>query len=286
MVPVHLENPEDLSARAHFVLESADYIVVGDKERATRLLSSAGIKNDLLSFKEDPGQSDEEILNDLMLNHMSVAFILDAGTSCVSDPESNLLRKVIDRDIKVISVPGPSALLTVLAASGLDYSHFTFIGFIPPKGYKREDAIERIASEEYTVVFFESAQSLSTTLEDLEQNGLGDRRLTLACGQTKETEELLYLDVSSAVRYCENAEARGEYVLALEGASAFEERTESVAGAFSEEALEHLLRQLLIEGAGTKQAAKIIASSTGVEENYLYDLAQKIESDTLGGVRR
>ncbi|MDD2427678.1 MAG: 16S rRNA (cytidine(1402)-2'-O)-methyltransferase [Eubacteriales bacterium] len=280
LVPTPLGNPDDLSPRARSILESVDYIAAEDTRRAARLLSSVGIGNDLISYYEqNADQRDEQILNDLVENAKSVAVISDAGTPCVSDPGASLVRKAIERNIKVVSLPGPSAILTALAASALDPSRFVFLGFAPPKGRKRDEFFEKLAQEEYTVVFFESPHRLAKTLAAMEQEGLAERRLTIARELTKEYEEYLYLDVMSASRYYETVEPRGEFTLVLEGVNAFERRTDTIVEEFSDEELRNLLRQLLTERVRTKQAAKILSKITGVEQRRLYDLALEVEND-------
>ena len=244
-----------------------------------RGLHRCGIGNELVSYYEQNAeQRDEQILNDLLWNAKSVAVVSDAGTPCVSDPGAGLVQKAIERNIKVVSVPGPTAILTALSASGLDPSRFVFVGFAPPKGRKRDDFITGMAQEKYTVVFFESPHRLST-LADLEKHGLGERRLTIARELTKEYEEFLYLDVMSALRYYETVEPRGEFTLVLEGIKAFERRTDTQLEDQSDEALKDLLHQLLSEGVRTKQAAKILSQASGIEQRRLYDLALEIEED-------
>jgi 16S rRNA (cytidine1402-2'-O)-methyltransferase len=280
LVPTPLGNPDDLSPRARSILENVDYIAAEDTRRAARLLSAVGIGNELVSYYEQNAeQRDEQILNDLLWNAKSVAVVSDAGTPCVSDPGAGLVQKAIERNIKVVSVPGPTAILTALSASGLDPSRFVFVGFAPPKGRKRDDFITGMAQEKYTVVFFESPHRLSKTLADLEKHGLGERRLTIARELTKEYEEFLYLDVMSALRYYETVEPRGEFTLVLEGIKAFERRTDTQLEDQSDEALKDLLHQLLSEGVRTKQAAKILSQASGIEQRRLYDLALEIEED-------
>lgn len=282
LVPTPLGNPDDLSPRARSILESVDYIAAEDTRRAARLLSAVGIGNELISYYEQNAEEkDEQILNDLLWNEKSVAVISDAGTPCISDPGAGLVQKAIERNIKVVSVPGPSAILTALSASGLDPSRFVFVGFIPPKGRKRDDFITEMAREKLTVIFFESPHRLSRSLADLEKQGLGERRLTIARELTKEYEEFLYLDVMSALRYYETVEPRGEFTLVLEGSRAFERRTDTKLEEHSDETLKNLLRQLLAEGVRTKQAARILAHASGIEQRRLYDLALKIEEEGL-----
>ncbi|NLC26198.1 MAG: 16S rRNA (cytidine(1402)-2'-O)-methyltransferase [Fastidiosipila sp.] len=281
LIPTPLGNPDDLSVRARSILENVDYIAAEDTRRAARLLSSLGIGNDLVSYYEQNAeQREEQILNDLTQEAKSVAVISDAGTPCISDPGASLVFKAIEHNLKVVSVPGPSAILTALVASGLDPSRFVFSGFAPPKGSKRDDFIAKMAREEYTVVFFESPHRLRKTLTDMEKQGLGERRLTIARELTKEYEEFLYLDVSSALRYYETVAPRGEFTLVLEGVGAFEKRTNKVIEEFSDETLQNLLGQLLNEGVRTKPASKILSEITGMPQRQLYDLALEIDKNS------
>lgn len=281
LVPTPLGRADDLSPRARRILETADYLACEDTRRAARLLSSLGIGNRLVSYYEQNAeQRHEDILRDLEQGRQTIAVITDAGTPCISDPGAALVNLAVERGIRVVSVPGPTAVVTALAASGLDPSRFVFDGFLPVKGRERREMIDAWANEPRTVVFFEAPHRLRRTLDDLAGAGLGDRRMTVARELTKPYEEYLHFAVSEAVRYYETVVPRGEFTLVLEGTRAHARRTGCEAHAADGETAREIIRFALEAGLKTKQAAQLAARLTGGDRRILYQTALD-ESDSV-----
>ncbi len=279
LVATPIGNKGDMSPRAAETLATVDYIAAEDTRRAARLLSSLGVGNRLVSYFEHNQQfRHDQLLQDLA-GGQSIAVISDAGMPCISDPGEALVRLALERGIPVSVIPGPSALLSAVAASGFDTRRFAYEGFIPPKGRERDRALAALAGEDRTLVFYEAPHRLRRTLADLKEELAGDRRLALARELTKPYEEFLYFTVEAAVRYYETVTPRGEFTLVIEGLDEYRARTGADDSAWTEEELADRLSRLLAQGSGTREAARRVAAETGIKRNRLYRLALKLVED-------
>lgn len=274
LVATPLGNSGDMSPRASEVLQAADYIAAEDTRRAARLLSSLGVGNRLVSYYEQ----NKEYRHDMLLADLkagqSIAVISDAGMPCISDPGEALVRLAIQKGIPVSVIPGPSALLSALAASGLDTSRFAYEGFFPVRGKPRSLRLEAVAAEPRTLVFYEAPHRLRKTLDDLSKQGLDPRLLAVAREMTKTYEEFLYFTVAEARGYYEKVDPKGEFTLVMEGLDEFRSRS----GWKPEEdwpdgKLRDLLREAFDQGMKTREAAGQVAKETGVSRKRLYELA-------------
>lgn len=215
IVATPIGNLEDLSARAHAALESADKIACEDTRRTGLLLSRVGIeKRKLVSLHEHnergrlPG-----LLADLERGS-TIALVSDAGTPLLSDPGFLLVREAAKLGVTVESVPGPSAVLAALVVSGLPPYPFTFAGFAPPKGGKRRRFLQRFAQLGHTLVYFESPHRLAASLEDALEV-FGDRPAAIARELTKLHEEVLRGTLAELVETLDDQKPRGEYVIVV-----------------------------------------------------------------------
>lgn len=279
LVATPIGNPEDLSPRAVRILDSVDYIAAEDTRRAARLLASLKIGNRLVSYFEHNQASRHGMLLTDLEAGQSIALISDAGMPCISDPGEALVRLALDREIPIRVIPGPSALLTALAASGLDTRRFVFEGFLPVKGKDRKDRLQASQAEARTMVFYEAPHRLKKTLDDLVKSGLGDRKIALARELTKSYEEYLYLTVEGARAYYETLAPRGEYSLVMEGLEAYRARTGQRVLDPDSPDLEALIKELLDRGLGVKEAARQAAERGGLDKRSLYDLALRIRDE-------
>ncbi len=284
LVPTPLGRADDMSPHARAVLAEVDYIACEDTRLAARLLAKLQLPHkELVSYyAQNAAKRHPKILQDLKEQDKAVALITDAGTPCISDPGAFLVKLALAQEIRIVSLPGPTAVTTALAASGLDPSRYVFEGFLPRKGKARRDCWASLAIEMRTVVFYEAPHRLQATLVEMVQLGLGKRKLTLARELTKRYEEYLYLDVEGAARYYESAEPKGEFTLVLEGLAAYRERA-GEAEATDEQTIDQLLRECLEAGDGVRQAAKKVAAVTGQDNRSLYKRAlslQKGEEDS------
>ncbi len=279
LVATPIGNKGDMSPRAAGILAAVDYIAAEDTRRAARLLSSLGVGNRLVSYFEH----NKEIRHDSLLQDLaagqSIAVISDAGMPCISDPGEALVRLALEKGIPVSVIPGPSALLSAVAASGFDTRRFAYEGFIPARGQERARAIAALAGEGRTAVFYEAPHRLRRTLADLGEAVAGDRRLALARELTKAYEEFLYFTVEAALGYYGSVTPRGEFTLVLEGLDEYRRRTGKDESAWTEGELVERLRQVLAEGPGTREAVRRVAEETGTGRNRLYSLALGLAGD-------
>ena len=209
-------NLEDLSARALRILREADAIVSEDTRTTLKLLTRHEIRKPLIAyFQHSPPRRLEEIMERLR-GGKTLVLVTESGTPAVSDPGARLVEAAFEAGIKVVPVPGPSAVAVAASVSGFGADAFHFAGFLPRKPGKRRKVLETIAALETTLIFFESPYRVAAMLEDMLQV-LGDRRLTVCRELTKIHEEVWRTTVSKAAERYRGEEPRGEFTLAVEG---------------------------------------------------------------------
>jgi 16S rRNA (cytidine1402-2'-O)-methyltransferase len=218
VIATPIGNLGDLSARARAALESADLIACEDTRVTGRLLHHLGFKKPLLSLHEHNERQRVPRLLDELESGKVVALTSDAGTPLLSDPGFVLVREAAARGIAIEPVPGPSAVLAALVASGLPPYPFTFAGFAPPKSGKRRALYGQLAALGHTVVVFESPHRLLVSLEDARAE-FGNRRAAVARELTKLHEEVLRGTLSELTeKLGERPSLKGEFVLVIAGA--------------------------------------------------------------------
>jgi len=204
---------EDVTLRAIRVLHEVGLIAAEDMRRTKRLLCAHQIKTPLTSYHEHNKRAKLPYLL-RALDHGDVALVSEAGMPGINDPGYDLVLAAIDRDAKVVPVPGPSAIPTALAVSGLTTEQFIHLGFLPRKKGARRKLLQSIAAEPRTIVAFETPHRLRSALVDLGEV-LGERRLAICREMTKLHEEIFRGTVSQAIEHF--AKPRGEFTLVIEG---------------------------------------------------------------------
>ena len=276
LVATPLGNREDISPRAVKILGQVDYVAAEDTRTAAMLLSELGIGNRLISYYEqNQRERHETFLRDLLAGR-SIAVISEAGMPCISDPGEGIVRLAVQHGIPITVIPGPSAFVSAVAASGLDTRRFVYEGFIPARGSERRKLIEKIALERRTVVFYEAPHRIEKLFRDLLEADLSERYVVVARELTKRYEEFLRFTVAEAVAYYETVTPRGEFTIVLEGAEEYETRTGDT-GVRSDDELVALLRTCLDKGMTTREAAAHVAAETGDSKNKLYRLALSVK---------
>ena len=266
LVGTPIGNLGDLSPRAAEILESVDFIAAEDTRVTLKLLNHLGIKKQLISYYEHNKIESAAVILPRLLGGESCALVSDAGMPAISDPGEELVRLCAERGIQVASVPGPSAVVTALAMSGLPTQRFTFEGFLSTAGKSRREHLASLKDEHRTIVIYEAPHKLSETLKDLLE-ALGDRDIALCRELTKLHEEVVRTTLAAAAaRYAEER-PRGEFVLVIRGAPEDKGPRQSL-----EEAME-LLDSLRGRGLSLKDAAKQAAAATGQSRNDLYHAA-------------
>lgn len=263
MVATPIGNLEDISMRALRILKEADLIACEDTRQTMKLLTHFDIHTKLVSYHEHNELTRApEIVIDLEQG-ASVALVSDAGMPAISDPGQRLVSQCLRHEIKVVPVPGPSAFVAALAASGLPSEEFTFIGFLPARPTERRKALRELAGEVRTLVFYEAPHRLLDALEDFLEI-LDNRPAVVAREITKLHEEFLHGHLEDLVESVRKKPARGEITLLVGPADGKPQHAQNQDGASNvvnivplAKRVEQLMRDSNLDRkAALKQAAR------------------------------
>jgi len=270
VVATPLGNLGDLTARAIEVLRTVPVVAAEDTRRTRGLLEHLGAHPELHSFHAHSPERRLEMLLEILSAGRDVALVSDAGTPGVSDPGTDLVRAARDAGHVVVPIPGPSAIATVLSASGLAADRFLFLGFVPRRGTDRARLLARAAAEEWSVVFYEAPGRVVELLEDLMALAGPRRRATVGRELTKLHEDIRHGSLEELVRHFVATEPRGEFTVVLEGTGvppAEADRTEEATTS---------ARQLLADGITRREASQRIAAEFGLSRNDAYRLVMSL----------
>lgn len=257
-------NLSDLSPRAVETLESVDFIAAEDTRVTLKLLNHFGIKKPMVSYFEHNKRERGEIICTRIEQGENCAIVTDAGMPCISDPGEDLVKLCEERGIKTVVIPGPSAVISALAVSGLSTGRFTFEGFLSVNKKSRSDHLKSLANEHRTMIFYEAPHKLPQTLRDLYAS-FGDRKLTIVREITKIHEEVIRTTTKNAAENLSDGSVKGEIVLVLEGAPQVDDTEE-----FTLEYAVETAKKLIENGARATDAAKEAAALTGFKKNEIY----------------
>ena len=262
LVATPIGNLEDITARALRVLREARLIAAEDTRRTGNLLAHFGIHTPLTSYFEHNklGKLDEILA---ALQAGDVALVSDAGMPNLSDPGYELVRAALDSGHRVAPIPGASALLAALVASGLPTDAFVYLGFLPRKDSDRQQLIASVSREPRTLVAFEAPHRLLETLDDL-QAALGDRPVAVARELTKLHEEIFRGPVSAARAHFAQKAILGEITLVIAGAATV------AAEPWDEARVRAEVGRLVSGGMKRKEAARIVAELSGWPQREVY----------------
>lgn len=267
LVGTPIGNLEDMSPRAVRVLREADLIGAEDTRHTLKLLNHFGIRTAMRSYHQhNEAERAAEFLACLR-DGKAVALVTDAGMPGVSDPGEKLVRAAVEAGVSVVPVPGPSAGLLALAASGLPTSTFLFLGFLPREGAGRRAALARLAGEEGTAVIYEAPHRLVRTLADLAEVLGGGREIVVARELTKVHEEFRRGTLDEILAFYRGNPAKGEFTLVLAGRGGQPADRPSLAEAAAE------VGALEAAGLSTAKAAREVAARLGLPKNALYRAA-------------
>ena len=266
LVATPIGNLEDVTLRALKVLRAVSLVAAEDTRTARKLLSHYDIHARLVAYNE---HNMRERTPRLMhaLETGDVALVSEAGMPGVSDPGYELTVAALAAGHEVSPIPGASASVSAIAASGLPSRQFTFVGFLPRRSVERRRLFESLAGERRTLVAFESPHRLRRALEDI-RAALGERRIAVCRELTKLHEEIFRGTLSEAIEHF--AEPRGEFTLVVEGAP-------EPAAEATDDDLRAELRRLRTLGASPRDAAAEVARRTGVARRRVYALSLEIE---------
>jgi len=264
LVATPIGNLRDVTLRSLEVLAGCDIIACEDTRVTRVLLDAYAIKNKTFAYHEHNSAQAGEVLLQALQAGKSVALVSDAGTPLISDPGFDLVRQAHALDIKIVPLPGASALLAGLVAAGLPATSFLFDGFLPTKSTARRARLKQLCPLEQTLIFYESPHRIAKTLMDMMDILGADRPACLCRELTKYYETIDTGTLSSlAQKYGSDVRIRGEIVLLISGAC----HTESLD--FTQEAIDDLLMQAALTLSAAR-AAKEVASLTGEKRDLLY----------------
>ncbi len=268
VVSTPIGNLGDITYRAVEVLKSVALICAEDTRHVRKLLDRYQVKTRAQSYHEHNEARSTPKLVERLTSGDDIALVTDAGTPLISDPGQRLVAAAIAAGVGVVPIPGASAPLAALVASGLDTDAFTFVGFLPRSGRERDRVLSRLSALGHTSVLFESPSRLAATLLDFTQSGLGRRQTAVARELTKLHEEFRRGTVSELEAYYRDNAPRGEVVIVLEGRG--EEGEEQDEGALRERA-----RVLKAQGSSTRDTVASLVREFGVGRNQAYRIAQE-----------
>ncbi len=271
IVATPLGNLGDITQRAIDTLKTVDLVAAEDTRHSGKLLQHYGIDTPTLSVHEHNEQARiEKLLTRLQAKH-SIALISDAGTPLISDPGYRLVAAARAAGIKVVPIPGPSALITALCAAGLPTDRFVFEGFLPAKSGGRQKHLQELAHETRTLIFYESSHRIVDSLNDMREMLGGDRDAVVARELTKTFETIHSGTLDELCQWVQNDnnQQKGEFVVLIKG------KQETPSEHINEEARKILT--LLLAELPLKTAARITAEITGEHKNKLYQLGLEIK---------
>ncbi|MDQ3949652.1 MAG: 16S rRNA (cytidine(1402)-2'-O)-methyltransferase [Gemmatimonadota bacterium] len=266
VVSTPIGNMGDFSFRAVEVLRSAAVVLAEDTRHSRSLLDRYEVRTPTLAYHEHNEARMTPTVIERLQGGENIALISDAGTPLLSDPGARLVRGAIDAGVDVVPIPGASALLAALVASGLDATRFTFFGFLPRKGRDRREAIGALVDLAHTAVLYEAPARVADTLAELAAAGAGGRQVAVAREMTKRFEEVRRGTVGELAAYYKNAPARGEVVIVLAGG----QRARP-----SEDEMRKRARELRAEGVSVRDATAALIKEFGVGRNEGYRLARE-----------
>jgi 16S rRNA (cytidine1402-2'-O)-methyltransferase len=264
VVATPIGNLEDITLRALRILREVDLIAAEDTRHTQILLNHYDIHTPLTSYHEHNERTKAQPLVERLVRGENVALLCDAGTPAISDPGYRLVIEATRAGVRVVPLPGASALAAVLSASGLPTDRFVFEGFLPAKKQERKTKLQALQNESRTLVFYEAPHRLMESLQDLQQI-LGDREIVVAREVSKVHEEFLRGTLSKIITQLGEQTVKGEITLVVHGST---ERTK-----VADTELQDEIGQLVAKGMRVKEIAEIIGERHRLSKREIYQLA-------------
>jgi 16S rRNA (cytidine1402-2'-O)-methyltransferase len=264
IVATPIGNLEDITLRAVRVLREVDVVAAEDTRHTQILLSHHDIHTPLTSYHEHNEKTKSEELVTRLGRGQNIALVSDAGTPAISDPGFRLVIQAIRAGVRIIPIPGASALTAVLSASGLPTDRFVFEGFLPARKGPRREKLQTLRDETRTLIFYEAPHRLKEALGDIHEL-LGNREAVLAREVSKIHEEFLRGPMSELVRALGGGDIRGEVTLIISGSSG--------APGVNEDRLKAEIGELKGKGLRVKEIAEILGEKFGYPKKEIYRLA-------------
>ena len=269
IVSTPIGNLEDITLRSLNVLKKVDLIACEDTRITRKLLSHYDIKKPLTSYHEHNEKLKSQHLIKKLKSGINIALVSDAGTPGVSDPGYRIVSLASELNIEIVSIPGPSAVISALSVSGLPSNSFAFFGFLPRTEKKRKEKLYKLINYPETLIFYESPKRIIKTLNSILEV-LGDRNISISRELTKIFEETIRDKISNAIEYLDKKnELKGEFAIVLEGNKAGE-------GEISTENLRMELKKYKARGLSLKQTVEDLVKILNVSKNRIYKEGLKI----------
>jgi 16S rRNA (cytidine1402-2'-O)-methyltransferase len=256
----------DFSFRAVKTLRAVAAVLAEDTRHTRHLLDRYEIEVPLVAYHEHNEAKSAPGLVTRLLAGESFALVSDAGTPLLSDPGARLVRAAAEAGVRVTPIPGASALLAALVASGLDVDRFTFIGFLARKGAERRAALDEVLAATHVVVLYEAPGRVADTLAELAAAGASERETVVARELTKQHEELRRGTLAELAAYYGHTPPRGEVVILIAG---------RIPQATSEDELRARATELRAEGHSARDIAAVLSAELGAPRNLAYRLAHE-----------
>ena len=263
LVATPIGNLEDITLRALRVLREVPLIAAEDTRRTRKLLTHYEIKTPLVSYHEHSKAARSEQLLDKLAEH-DLALVTDAGTPGISDPGFGLVQSALAAGWQVVPIPGPSAPLAALVASGLPADRFLFVGYLPRKVGERRKILASLRDQSATLLFFEVPHRVLDSLQDLADILGDDRQAAVARELTKVHEQFLRGRLADVLAEVRSQPARGEYTLIVEG--------QANKQTWTEPEVRSRLVELIEGGASRAAASRAVAGESGWTRNQVYNL--------------
>jgi len=267
IVATPIGNLDDISFRAVEILKSVDLVLAEDTRHSKKLLKHLNIAKPIRAFHEHNEREKTKAIIDELHSGKSIALISDAGTPLISDPGYFLVAQAKKEGLRVVPIPGASALITALSASGLASDSFTFLGFLPSKQTARVKLLKSLVGRAETSIFYESPKRILATLTDMHAIFGDCRKVCLAKELTKAFETIQTDSIPNLIKYltADKNRQKGEFVILISA-------TDKMVIAEAENQLDSLLPILCAE-MGASKAAKIAAKITGIDKKQCYKRA-------------
>ena len=266
LVATPIGNLEDITVRALRLLGEADLIACEDTRHTLKLLNHYGIRKPTLSYHQHNEASRADELLKRLEQGAQIVLVSDAGTPTISDPGHRLISLCLERQIPVIPIPGPSAVIAAMAASGLPSEEFLFVGFLPSRSAARREILDNLAKENYTLVLYEAPHRLADTISDALES-LGRRHAVIAREMTKIHEEFLRGDLAELLVRVQQKQIRGEITLLIGPPVPGAETNRELPAAPLRERIEQIMRERQID---RKAALKLAARERGLTKREAY----------------
>jgi len=267
--PTPIGNLDDMTIRGVNTLKLVDIVAAEDTRHTVKLLNHFEIKNKLISYHEHNKKSAGIMLIDKMLEGKNIALVSDAGMPGISDPGEDLVKLCIENDIEVIALPGASAVVTALAASGLSTRYFHFEGFLDKQKKKKNERLDYLSGLTSTLVFYESPHRLLETLK-IFLNVFGNRQMVAARELTKRYEEYVRGTIEECIEHFNNTGVRGEFVVMVAGNDSIKKEV------FDTTVEEHII-QLMSIGLTKKEAVSEVAKIRKLPKKEVYQVSIQIK---------